>query len=466
MGGESFGRRQFLREGLSGLVRGVEATARGAARALDGGSPPPRRRTLLPPGARAASKFFDLCTKCDDCIDACPAGSIQRDRRGFPALVVRQRACVLCADLACTHVCEPGALVPLQRVEEVRIGLAVFDHAQCLPWQLVPCPVCREVCPTDPKAIEVDEDGRPSVVADLCTGCGLCEERCPTTPAAVVVEPLASATESPPQHDQPPSSTPSAEPSVDPSPQEEPIAPGAHPAAAVWLLLAPTLALLGLIGFGRLLGGVPVQTIPNRVDWGDAAFDFGLLLLFILPHSLLARGSWKVWLNRPLGPSGERPLYVLIAGATLCALCAFWKPVGPVLWDHTGVALLLARTLQVAGMLLAGWAAIIAGAGRLIGLPHLRTLERGTAPPEPELTAQAPFRYLRQPLNLGILLLLLGMPEASLDRLLLAVVTALWILFVAPFEERDALRTFGDDYRVYRDRTPRWIPRPHRDPDA
>ena len=178
-----------------------------------------------------------------------------------------------------------------------------------------------------------------------------------------------------------------------------------------------------------------------------------------MPNSLFARGLGRRWLNIPFGPCGERPLYVFISGVTLLLLSWLWQPFGPVLWATEGVMQILMRIIQFGGMVLAAWAAFVVGGAYMLGLPHLRALSFGRKEPSAELVALPPYSFLRQPLNMGVLISLAAMPEVTLDRLVLGIVFAGWILFVAPYEERDAEMEFGEGYTVYRDRTPRWIPR-------
>lgn len=78
------------------------------------------------------------------------------------------------------------------------------------------------------------------------------------------------------------------------------------------------------------------------------------------------------------------------------------------------------------------------------------------------LATTGPYRRLRNPVYLGTTLLCVG-AVATTGRLWLAAVTAAWCVAVyAPvvrFEEDHLEGKFGDDYRRYRSRVPRWRPR-------
>ena len=229
---------------------------------------------------------------------------------------------------------------------------------------------------------------------------------------------------------------------------------------AVWLSIGPLLAMLGIMGFSRLLVGVEND---NGLEGGIKLLlnDLVFLIIFIASHTFFARGLGRKWLNKPFGPEAERPLYVMISGITLSLLVFFWETSGPMLWT-TDNSTLLATSLvivQLLGLVLVVASAFVVGAGGLAALPHLRSIESGRPAPKQQFVALPPYSLIRQPMNLGIILMLWAMPEVSADRLLLIVILTIWIAFVAPIEERDAELSFGDGYTRYKERTPRWLPK-------
>ncbi|HUA31424.1 MAG TPA: isoprenylcysteine carboxylmethyltransferase family protein [Streptosporangiaceae bacterium] len=78
------------------------------------------------------------------------------------------------------------------------------------------------------------------------------------------------------------------------------------------------------------------------------------------------------------------------------------------------------------------------------------------------VVATGPYRWVRNPIYIGALLVVLG--EAllfwSLPVLVYAgAMAAFCHLFVTGYEERRLSRRFGEAYREYRRTVPRWIPR-------
>lgn len=95
---------------------------------------------------------------------------------------------------------------------------------------------------------------------------------------------------------------------------------------------------------------------------------------------------------------------------------------------------------------------------------------RGTpAPPMPteQLVVRGAYRYVRNPMYVAVLAIILGqvLLFASLPLLIYAVViAAAFHLFVVFYEEPTLLRTYGAEYERYRSVVPRWIPRSPRQP--
>lgn len=76
--------------------------------------------------------------------------------------------------------------------------------------------------------------------------------------------------------------------------------------------------------------------------------------------------------------------------------------------------------------------------------------------------ATGPYRFVRNPLYLGVILAVLGwgLWAASSTALLWSAVLALWFgLVLVPAEEREMVALFGQDYARYRAAVPMLVPR-------
>ncbi len=90
---------------------------------------------------------------------------------------------------------------------------------------------------------------------------------------------------------------------------------------------------------------------------------------------------------------------------------------------------------------------------------------RGTpAPIDPprELVVRGLYRYVRNPMYVGILLILLGEAFLFASQKLFAYVAVMFIVYllvVILYEEPTLKHKFGESYRRYCRNVPRWIPR-------
>ena len=78
------------------------------------------------------------------------------------------------------------------------------------------------------------------------------------------------------------------------------------------------------------------------------------------------------------------------------------------------------------------------------------------------VVATGPYRWVRNPIYLAALLVVLGEAWLFMSPPLLVYAAAMAVfchLFVTGYEERKLSRQFGDSYLEYRRTVPRWIPR-------
>ena len=94
------------------------------------------------------------------------------------------------------------------------------------------------------------------------------------------------------------------------------------------------------------------------------------------------------------------------------------------------------------------------------GLAHVRELpERVQILPPSSLITYGPYTYTRNPLYVGEMALWLGWAilfGSPVVLLVIIVLTAV-IILVVPWEERVLARQFGETYREYQARVPRWL---------
>jgi protein-S-isoprenylcysteine O-methyltransferase Ste14 len=226
---------------------------------------------------------------------------------------------------------------------------------------------------------------------------------------------------------------------------------------AYGLFFAVFLYAIGFIGgFGTptTLDGTPQRPIIEAL-----AVDLGLLGLFAVQHSVMARPAFKRWWTRIVPEAAERSVYVLLSSLALVALFAFWEPIGGVIWSTEG----LARAAVIAVYLL-GWALLLYSTFLidhfdLFGLRQVWNRLRGNRYEAPKFYTPSLYRIIRHPLYVGWLTIFWAAPVMTVAHLVFALATTAYILIAIQLEERDLVAAFGDTYVEYRRATPMLIPR-------
>ena len=219
------------------------------------------------------------------------------------------------------------------------------------------------------------------------------------------------------------------------------------------------LSFLYAIGF---LGNV---LVPKSLDSGPVGplgtallVDVGLLALFALQHSVMARPAFKRLLTSVVPPAAERSTYVLASSLALILLFWQWQPLGGIVWEVEHPA---GRAVLYGGFAV-GWALVLAATFvinhfDLFGLRQTWRHFRGLSQEPLPFVTPILYRIVRHPLYVGWLLAFWSTPTMTLTHLLFAAVTTAYILVAIQLEERD-LMDAHPEYAVYRRQVPMLVP--------
>jgi protein-S-isoprenylcysteine O-methyltransferase Ste14 len=214
------------------------------------------------------------------------------------------------------------------------------------------------------------------------------------------------------------------------------------------------------------IGFIGDFAVPKTINSGAAgspaqAVIVNLLLLgvFALQHSVMARPGFKRAWTRIVPKPVERATYVLFSSAALWLLFAFWQPIPIPVWQLHGFAAAAMQGLFFLGVLTVLYATFLIDHFDLFGLRQVVLYFRGTPYTEKSFRTPSLYRWVRHPLYVGWFMTFWFTPAMSAGHLLFASVASAYILVAVVFEERDLLELLGDDYRRWRERTPKFVPR-------
>jgi protein-S-isoprenylcysteine O-methyltransferase Ste14 len=222
------------------------------------------------------------------------------------------------------------------------------------------------------------------------------------------------------------------------------------------------------IFFGTFLyaiGFVGNLLVPKSIDSARETslgiallINAGLLGVFAIQHSVMARPAFKRWWTRIIPKEAERSTYTLLSSVALIAMFAFWEPIGGVVW-HVESA--LGQGLLYAGFAF-GWALVLVSTFLinhfdLFGLRQVWLQLRRK--PYTALPFKTPvlYRYVRHPLYVGWFFAFWCTPTMTVAHLVFAIATTAYILIAIQLEERDLVAEHPE-YAQYRKRVPMLVP--------
>jgi protein-S-isoprenylcysteine O-methyltransferase Ste14 len=185
-----------------------------------------------------------------------------------------------------------------------------------------------------------------------------------------------------------------------------------------------------------------------------ALADLGLVALFGLQHSLMARPWFKACIAAYLPSAFERCTYVHTANMVLLALIMLWQPIPVDLWNaKSGIARAVLWALFAIGWVILFLSAWSFGMRDLLGVRQMEAFARGEIQPRHRLRTGWLYRWLRHPMYVGVLLGVWATPRMTIGHAILALGLTGYVLIAVRYEERDLRQRFGRTYVQWRDAT-------------
>ena len=215
-----------------------------------------------------------------------------------------------------------------------------------------------------------------------------------------------------------------------------------------------TIGFIGNFGVPKTLDGAATDPLGIGL-----AIDAGLLTLFAVQHSVMARKWFKDWWTRIVPKPVERSTYVLFSSVALIVLFACWQPLGGLVWSvEDPIGRLVLRVLFAFGWALLLYSTTLINHLDLFGMRQVWRYLRGQAETEMQFKTPGPYRLVRHPLYVGWLFAFWMTPVMTFAHLLFSLATTAYILLAIQFEERDLVREYGEAYEEYKQEVPMLVP--------
>ena len=199
---------------------------------------------------------------------------------------------------------------------------------------------------------------------------------------------------------------------------------------------------------------------PASAGFGKALLiDIGVMLLFGIQHSVMARAGFKSFMARVIPRAIERATYVLASAIVLALLMFWWRPIEGTVWSLENPAARAAVwALFALGWLLIFTSTFLTDHFDLFGLRQVWLSYVRRTYTDVRFTERLFYRSIRHPMMLGILIAFWASPVMSVSHLVFSIGMSLYVLVGIHFEEKGLQKVLGRDYVAYQKRTRKIVP--------
>lgn len=232
------------------------------------------------------------------------------------------------------------------------------------------------------------------------------------------------------------------------------------------ILFGASAYILFNVAFLNMIGFLLELFVPKGINDGAVGpvglavvVNVGLVFLFGFFHSLMARERFKRWWTRIIPADAERSIYVLQSALFLGLAMWQWQPIPSTIWTLEGPLAWAAYGVCGLGVVLVLLSTFLIDNFELFGLRQIWLANKGRKMPKPRFRTPFLYRFVRHPMQLGMILVLFGTPHMTAGHLLFAGLMTTYVLIGVWFEERALVREFGAAYQAYRAEVPMLVPR-------
>ena len=215
-----------------------------------------------------------------------------------------------------------------------------------------------------------------------------------------------------------------------------------------------------------LIGFVGNLYVPKSIDIGPIssikkAFLINILLLTIifLQHTGMAREKFKNWLCQFIPETIERSTFCLLSSASFLLLFWQWRPITGVVWSiETRVFSTTIDLFFYGGWILALYSTFMINHFHLFGLRQVYMNFKAGVIPSVNFKIRGPYKYVRYPVLLGILIALFSAANMTIGHLLFSLSLLCLIINGIRLKDKDFLRLHSKKFSAYKNRVNAIIP--------
>jgi protein-S-isoprenylcysteine O-methyltransferase Ste14 len=193
---------------------------------------------------------------------------------------------------------------------------------------------------------------------------------------------------------------------------------------------------------------------------GALIVNIGLVFLFGLQHSIMARKGFKKKMSAIMPRATERSTFLFATGIVLMLAIWAWQPLPGTVWSVENTI----ATIGLWSLYGIGWtylllATFITNHFELMGLRQAYLYFTKKEYKKVPFTRKFMYRYSRHPMMLGVLLGMWCVPEMSVTHFIMASLFSVYIFTGIFFEERDLETDFGETYKNYKNEIAALMPK-------